>query len=302
MRNRIVITGGSGFIGSHLVENLIKAGFDDIVVLDKKCSKIKTKGVKRVNCDIFENTRQLQTHIHNKDIVVHLACSSMPASSSEEVQQNHSEIAHSLLQICAKKGVRKFIFSSSGGTVYGEGLNKDHLESDYLLHTTNPYATAKVAMEKLVGMYDINGMTTVILRIANPYGRKLLANEQLGAVDVFLRRAMMNKPIMIWGDGSLIRDYIHIDDVVSFFLRAIKGENVHHGIYNVGSGTGTSLKEIVKLVEMVTRHKVCVEYLPARFVDVLRNVLNIEKACSTGWRPVYDLTTGIQKLYEDLRK
>jgi UDP-glucose 4-epimerase len=299
---RIVITGGSGFIGSFLVEKLIKQGFSNVIVLDKT-PKAQT-GATYLTCDVFWDSHLIEEYIKKDDIVVHLACTTIPSTSEVNRSRGAEDnIVGSLrlLEVCKKKEIKKFIFASSGGTVYGNSGRKPHTEED-ATHPENSYGAIKVALENYLGVYKhLHGMKHVILRIANPYGRKQLVNTKLGVVDIFLRHAMEDKKIVIYGDGKTVRDYIHINDVTDFLVQAIVEKNVE-GIYNVGTGVGTSLNQIVREISTLLGRPIEPEFKPKRGVDVKHSVLDIHKARKTGWRPKYDVFKGIRAVHKEILK
>jgi UDP-glucose 4-epimerase len=305
MRNnklqRIVITGGSGFIGNFLIDRLIKEGYKNIVVLDRH-SKHR-KGAKFIKCDVLGNGTAFKKNIERNDIVIHLACSTIPGTSeTDPILDAEKNIAGTLrlLEACKDIKIKKILFPSSGGAIYGNHSRKRHRETD----PTGPqssYGVIKLAIEKYLAVYNhLYKLPYVGLRLSNLYGRRNLRNDQLGAVDVFLHRAIEGKPIIIWGDGEVVRDYVHIEDVLDFFVLAINQDSIQ-GIYNIGTGFGTSLNKIIKTINDLG---VIVKptYMPARGVDVRHNVLDINKAQKTGWRPRYPLAIGIRELYREIKK
>lgn len=285
-KRRIIITGGNGFIGTALREKLAARGYSSVISPNTRLS----------NRSAF--TKILQKN----DIVVHLACSSTPAISERNPQKDVEENLLGtlyLLDACREKNIRKFIFASSGGTVYGNIARKPSKESDPT-EPKNSHGVLKLAIEKYIGVYkNLCGMDFAILRIGNPYGRKKIRATPHGAVDVFLQKILAGKPIEIWGDGRVVRDYIHIDDVTDFILRAIEHTSVS-GVYNVGTGKGTSLNALVKTIERATKKKSRLIHRPQRGFDLSYNVLAIKKARATGWKPRYTLSNGLRNLLATL--
>lgn len=299
-RQRVVITGGSGFIGSFLTERLSSSGYKNIVVLGRSEKTQNPKFEYRV-CDVNKDAQSLNEMIGENDIVVHLANSTMPSTSEinrvKDVEE-HISGTLSLLEICRAKKIKKFIFISSGGTVYGGDSRKKFKESDET-NPKNSYGAIKISIEKYIGVFHhLHNLDYVILRLSNPYGRKFLTDKQLGAIDIFLRRAQKNEPIDIWGDGNNIRDYIHIEDVIDFLMIAVENESVS-GIFNVGTGTGTSVNEVIKMIETTLKNEIRVEYHEGRSVDVTHSVLNITKAKKTGWKPKHTLSEDIKKMLSE---
>ena len=278
---RIVVTGASGFIGSALRTELAKRK-RRVVVTSLRLSD--RNGFFKI--------------LRPGDIVVHLACSTIPTTSEQNPQKDVQDNVIgtlNLLAACRHKKVAKFIFASSGGTVYGDRGQHRARESDPT-EPQNAHGAMKLAIEKYIGVYGSRGLASAILRISNPYGRKAVDAKTQGAVDIFLKKGLAGEAIEIWGDGKIVRDYVHIDDVIAFFVRAIEHKNVR-GVYNVGTGMGTSLNMLLKLIARATKKKLRVRYRPSRGLDVAYNVLDIRKARAAGWRPRYTLLRGIRESY-----
>ena len=278
---RIVVTGASGFIGSALRTELAKRK-RRVVVTSLRLSD--RNGFFKI--------------LRPGDIVVHLACSTIPTTSEQNPQKDVQDNVIgtlNLLAACRHKKVAKFIFASSGGTVYGNQGQHRVRESDPT-EPQNAHGAMKLAIEKYISLYESHVLASAILRISNPYGRKAGGAKMQGAVDIFLKKGLAGEPIEIWGDGKIVRDYVHIDDVIAFFVRAIEHKNVR-GVYNVGTGIGTSLNTLLKLIERTTKKKLRVRYHPSRSLDVAYNVLDIRKARAAGWKPRYTLLRGIQESY-----
>jgi UDP-glucose 4-epimerase len=222
--------------------------------------------------------------------VFHLAGSTRPAVSTAQISK---EIASSIGNIVAllewSRDCRcKWVFASSGGTVYGEARTPT-IDED---HPTNPmssYGIAKLAIEKYFHLYGVlYGVDYVIARIANPFGLFQMPNTGQGLVATLLGRVRRGEAIEIWGDGENVRDYLYIADTVDALLRlAEKGSA--GGIYNVGSGTGTSINELITHIAEIVGRTPLVKYSPARGIDVRRNVLDARRLIrDTGWRPRCD--------------
>lgn len=294
---RVVITGGNGFIGSFLANRLVVTG-NKIEILSNKTGNI-APGANFHYCNILNDVEIMDEVIQKGDVVVHLACSTIPAISEKNRSTDLTEnVAGSikLLEICVKKKIKKIIFASSGGTVYGNNSKRNHKEDDVLM-PLNSYGAIKVAIENYIQVFNhLYGLPFIILRISNPYGRtNLPSTKMIGAVDVFLRNAIENKEIVIWGDGKNVRDYIFIDDLIDFMMKSIEQEEMS-GIYNVGTGIGVNLIDLVTIIRKITNRKIRVRYEESRAVDVKRNVLDIRKASDFDWYPKYSLEEGIKQI------
>jgi UDP-glucose 4-epimerase len=234
--------------------------------------------------------------IDGADAVVHLVSSTLPKSSNDDpIYDVQSNLVATLqmLNVMVEKRVSRMIFISSGGTVYG---TPQYLPIDER-HPTDPhvsYGITKLAIEKYLLMYErMHGIKSTILRVANPFGERQRIETAQGAVGVFLHRALSGLPIDIWGDGSVTRDYIYISDVAEAFAKALTytGEK---NVFNISSGVGTSLNELVSLIETVTGVGVQTRYLPARPFDVPVSVLcNRLAQDELGWSPSRGLQEGV---------
>jgi UDP-glucose 4-epimerase len=190
-----------------------------------------------------------------------------------------------LLEIARLNGVRRVIFASSGGTVYGLPQSLPIAES----HPTQPlvsYGIAKLAIEKYLHMYQVlHGVEYCVLRLANPFGERQRVSAAQGAVAVFLHRALHGETIHIWGDGSVTRDYIYIKDAISAFIKAMSWQGSQR-VFNIGSGQGLSLNDILAAMEKLLGRPVTRSYEPARNFDVPVNVLDITCARQhLAWAP-----------------
>jgi UDP-glucose 4-epimerase len=200
-----------------------------------------------------------------------------------------------MLNLMVAKGVRKIVFISSGGTVYGPPT---YLPIDEK-HPTEPqvsYGIPKLMIEKYLLMYQhLHGIKANILRVTNPYGERQRVETAQGAVGVFLNRALQGQPIDIWGDGSVTRDYIHVSDVAEAFAKAAAYDGPE-SVFNISSGTGTSLNELVGQLEKVLGKEIRRNYLPGRSFDVPVRVLCNQRARrGLDWNPAISLEEGLQR-------
>lgn len=206
-----------------------------------------------------------------------------------------------LLEKCKALGVRRLVFASSGGTVYGE-LTSDRASEE---HPTNPlsiYGAAKLSFEhyaQVIGRRD--GFDVVSLRVTNPYGGYQLKGVAVGSIANFLLAARDKREIVLFGDGSIVRDYVSIEDVAGAFHLAIVVPSLKAGPYNVGTGVGNSLNDIVALVERVSGRSLSVNRQPQRGFDVPRNVLDCQRfQDATGWMPLTSLEVGVGAMWNSL--
>jgi UDP-glucose 4-epimerase len=300
---RVLIIGGNGFIGSSLTEKLVAEG-QIVRVYDRaRHQHSPVENVEYVYGD-FQDQFALKSALRDVDVVYHLVCSTVPSTSNyapvEDINSNLVATVN-LLQLCVDASVRKVIFPSSGGTVYGCPQQIPIPES----HPTEPmcsYGITKLAIEKYLSLFhQLYGLDYTILRVSNPYGIGQNPQKKVGAVTIFLYRILKQIPIQIWGDGSIVRDYVHISDVTQAFYATQNAQNVEK-LFNIGSGQGTSLNELLNTIRRVVEFDFNVEYLESRGFDVPANVLDISKARnSLNWHPTMPLEQGIDQTWKFLK-
>lgn len=297
---KCLILGGGGFIGSHVCETLLKAGYS-VRVFEKE--RVNKDNLKNILSDIewvegdFTNKSQVREVVRGVDFIVHAICTTLPQTSNQnpayDISTNLISTLH-LLDAAKEAGVKKIIFFSSGGTVYGIP-RKIPIPED---HPTDPivsYGIQKLAIEKYLRLYQhLYGVDYSIMRISNPYGRRQRPEASQGVVTVFLHKALKGEEIEIWGDGSVTRDYLYISDVAEAVLKLLeyRGEN---RIFNAGSGKGLSLLDLIRMIEKTIGRPVDVSFTPARPFDVPVNILDISRVKKElSWHPEIDLEEGLR--------
>lgn len=205
-----------------------------------------------------------------------------------------------LLEAARNHNIKKIVYLSSGGTVYGNPKYTPIGEE----HPTNPissYGITKLAIEKyLFAFNEVYGFNSVVLRVSNPFGPWQSNCGVQGVIGTFLRLALEGKEIEVWGDGTVVRDFIYVDDVIDAITSALnyQGKEV---VFNIGAGVGTNINEIIFLLENALKKRIVVNYLPGRNIDVRENVLDVSKAhLHFGWRPKTMLSHGIARLIDSL--
>jgi UDP-glucose 4-epimerase len=302
-----LVLGGAGFFGSHLAEALAQEGHRvkvfDRPHVDRLPLFPPGRGFETFTGD-FLNPQSLMPALRGTETVFHLISTTLPKNSNDNpVYDVETNVLGSvrLFALCREAGVRKVVFVSSGGTVYGVPRSLPVAES----HPTDPissYGIHKLAVEKYLHLaHHLHGLDYCILRPANLYGPRQRLDIAQGAVAVFLDRALRGEPIQIWGDGSVVRDYVYVGDAVDAILRAARFRGEPR-VFNIGSGTGVSLSELVAEIEKLLGRAVKVEHAAARAVDVPANVLDATLARHhLGWSATTSLGEGLRRTCEWLR-
>lgn len=296
---KCLILGGSGFIGSHLAQGLLAIGHQ-VRIFDRPNLLLPPELLDDTRIEWLEgdftNQDDLVRAVPGSDIIFHLVSATLPKSSNDnpvyDLQSNVIGTLH-LLEIARTNAVRRVIFASSGGTVYG----LPHTLPINEAHSTEPlvsYGITKLAIEKYLHMYrELYGMDYCVLRLANPYGERQRVGAMQGAVAVFLHRAIQDQTIHIWGDGSVTRDYIYIKDVVQAFIQAMSCSGSQR-IFNIGSGHGLSLNDILAAIERLLGKPVKRSYEHGRSFDVPINILDISRAhLQLDWQPTVNFHDGL---------
>lgn len=305
---KIAILGGGGFIGSAIADRLLKDGHELRIFERSRVERYRQfPGNERVEwlSGDFMSVHDVGRAIDGVDVVLHLVGTTLPKNSNDDMVydvESNLVTTLKLLGAMVDKQVGRIVFISSGGTVYG---NPAYLPIDED-HSTEPrvsYGITKLAIEKYLLLYQqLYGIKANILRVANPFGERQRIETAQGAVGVFLSRAIQNQPVEIWGDGSVTRDYIYVGDVADAFARAVNYDGTK-SVFNISSGIGTSLNELIDVIERVLGREVVRHYLPGRPFDVPVSVLdNTLARQELGWAPQLKLEAGIVRTAEWMRR
>jgi len=302
---QILILGGFGFIGTNLIEELSEYNNYEIIIFDVKTATIQ-------NPDLLSKVKVYYGDFHNEkdyeiifkenkiDLVIHLISTTIPSKSNENITydiESNLKNTIKLLDIMKKYRVNNIVFASSGGTVYGISKNK-HKESD----PTTPicsYGIMKLTIEKYLYLYNyLYGLNFLILRPSNPFGEYHKSSQQ-GLINVVLEKILNGEIIEIWGDGSVVRDFIYIKDFVRIITDLIE-KNIQNEIINIGFGRGYSINNVLSII----REEIGdfpYRYVESRKVDVPYLVLNINKL-RTFMEPNFtSIEKGIKKTYDWLK-
>jgi len=300
-----LVLGGNGFIGSHLVDKLIAEGH--VVRVFDRGKELYRPPLTAVDYRYgdFGNRGLLAEALMNIDVVFHLISTTLPKTSNDDpafdVQSNVVETIF-LLEQCVNRKIGKIIFLSSGGTVYGKPVSLPVSENS----PTEPqcsYGISKLMIEKYMVLFNhLYGLDYTVLRPSNVYGERQNPNGIQGVISVFLGKVSRKEPIQVWGDGSIVRDYIYINDLIDAIYRAAITKTVDR-IFNIGSGQGYSLNEIIGVIRQVTKQDVTVEYQQGRNFDVPEVYLDVARAKhQLDWAPTTHLYDGIKRTWEFIQR
>ena len=305
---RCLITGGSGFLGSHLCEALLQAGHqvkvlvpvgDGLHNLDRIVNQVEV-----LRLDLKE--AGMKDGIWGGvDRVFHLACTTRPKTSNNDPSRDLEDNLVATVRIldrCVANDVGRIVFISSGGTVYGMPkslpINEDHPVAPLC-----SYGIHKLTIEHYLRLYqNLYNLDYRVARVSNAYGERQAIYGNQGLIGTVLERILTGQDIHIYGKGETVRDYIYVTDVVSALLRLAEADTKSR-VFNVGSGCGTSVLDIIQIVEETLMRKSKINFLPERPMDVDKNILDITAIYKeTGWTPQVTIKEGISRSAEWWRK
>lgn len=301
---RVLITGGSGFLGQNLIRHLSRCGYQTVCLDRYEARFLEECHTEFIQGDISED-KQLIGFLEGVDIVIHLACTILPQMSNSDpyfdMTTNVGGTLH-LLDSAVKNGVKKVIFLSSGGTVYGIPQTIPIRED----HPTNPtcsYGISKLTIEKYLRLYrNLYGLNSCAVRLSNPYGPYQRVKSAQGVIPVFCYKALTNQPIEIWGDGSVKRDFIYVEDAVCAIKKLMEIEGDLPYELNIGSGIAESLNNLLDMISKVTGKELDRRYTPGRAFDVPINILDTTLAQKTlQWKTKISLEEGLEKTVEYIK-
>ena len=301
MQNKCLILGGGGFIGSHLVDSLVKYKYQVTVLSyspdqDNKnlfLSKDKIKIVK----GSFENKDLLSRIIQPDMYVFNLVSTSIPATSLEKVVDSIKPQIN-LIEVCSAKKIRKLIFASTGGGIYGD-KQKLPITEKTIPHPASPHAIGKITIEYFLHYFGkISNLNYLIYRFSNPYGPRQTPKTGFGLIPTLFEHVLAKNTPVLYDNGNAIRDFIYIQDLVDAVTNSFSKEN-HFDTYNIGSGKGTRIIDVWKNIAEITQTKTVPLLKPRRKFDVKKYYLNTNRFTNEyKYKPKIDLETGLKKTWQ----
>jgi len=296
---RSIVIGGTGFLGSGLVDGLLRCGHE--VVTYSRGTPTHLYDVRHVTGDI-RDTSLLEDTLRGADHAFHLASSALPQTSNEDPGRDVSDslvAGIGVLDACVRADVGLVVFPSTGGAVYGVSTMAPLAETA-LTDPVSSYGITKLAFENYLALYRrLFGLDYRVLRISNAYGEHQPTDRPQGFIAVALERVRRGQPIIVWGDGSAVRDYIHVADVSTAFLACLSPLWADDPrVFNIGSGDGHSLRALIEIISRVTGEAPQVQWADARSCDVDRVVLSTRLAERyLGWHPTVPIEVGIERMW-----
>jgi UDP-glucose 4-epimerase len=275
----VLVIGGNGFIGSHLIDCLLINGHN-VRVFDISHERFRSP-IDKVDYRIStsDNIPDLYEALLGIDIIFHLASASVPSTSNVDTVSDINKgliPTLNILNLSIKLGIKRIVYFSSGGAVYGSPLTPQ-LDENHPLNPISSYGIVKVTIEMYLSLYQrMYGLRPLILRPSNPYGPRQGHFIAQGVISTFLRKAKIGEPITVFGDGHSMKDYIYIEDLIDLSYKLSFSEEV--GVFNIGSGKGTTINQIIEQIKSTTKKDLLINNIEKQIYDVDNFVLNVSKA------------------------
>jgi nucleoside-diphosphate-sugar epimerase len=304
---KAVVTGGAGFIGSHIVDELLRRGIETFVIDDLSSGSMenlqhhKGNGMLHVLIDDARNIKKLLSDVNDIDVVFHeAAIASVPRSVAEPMVVHDVNVNMSLevMNFCVTKKIRRFIFASSAA-VYG--IIKGRASENMLCKPYSPYGATKLAVENYLNAYhQTYGLETVALRYFNVFGPRQTLNDYNGVITVFINQLLNKQSPTVHGDGMQTRDFIHIKDIVHSNMLCMESKNAVGEMFNVATGSTTSIIQLLMTLKHITK----TEFIPHKFVpprlgDVKFGLASNDKIrTAVGFEPKVPISEGLEDVVE----
>lgn len=296
MHNNILITGGEGFVGSHIIDKLIDSNYS-VISVDNNCainSGYLNPKARYIKADILSNEFEEVFKKYEIEYCIHLAAqTSVTTSINNPYKDAETNILGSIkvVELCKKYNCKKLIAASSAA-VYG---NPQYLPIDET-HPTNPmspYGLSKLTMEKYI---QLSGVPYIIFRFSNAYGPRQNYSKESGVIAIFDRAMKNNKPINIYGDGEQIRDFIYVEDIANICIKALESK-VENKILNFSTNKGVTLNKLFKEMSKIYHYSISANYIPARIGDIKESILNNKEVINQfGLINFTDIKDGLKKM------
>ncbi len=310
MSPRALVTGGAGFIGSHIADALLARGFSVVIIDDLSTGRRENvpSGAEFVQTDVRSTDAARTVREGGFDVVLHQAAQiDVRKSVNDPVHDASINILGALNLLEAVRAAAKrprFIFASTGGAIYGDFVTPPNIE-DYAKDPDSPYGIAKLAVEHYLAYYGrIHGLDGAVLRYANVYGPRQDPHGEAGVVAIFCNRLLAGKPLTVFGDGRQTRDYVHVKDVAAANAAAATAPLPRIGrldarAMNIGTGVETNVIQLAETLRRVSGRESLIEHAPARPGEQLRSAVSIGKVQQLlHWKPERSLDAGLKETFD----
>ena len=306
--NRALVTGGAGFIGSHIVDGLLDRGIETYVLDDlssgnlNNLSKNKNNKLLHIKIGDISKIGQILKNVKDIDIVFHEAAIASVAKSVQDpksVFKTNVSSSMEVLDFCVNTKVKKLIFASSSA-VYGD-IKAKILHEDMVCNPTSPYGSSKLAIEKYLHSYwKTYGLECVSLRYFNVFGSRQSNNPYSGVITIFVNRILKNLTPVIFGDGLQIRDFINVDDIVKANMLSMVSKNATGEVFNIGTGNGTTVIDLINILSLLMGNgKIKHEFFKSRLGDIQASISSIIKAKKLmNFHPQVTIENGLRQFTE----
>ena len=280
---KCLVLGADGFIGYHLVRSLLHAGhtvraFDRLRDGVPMNLPVAAAGLELFQGDFLSRDR-IDQSLRGIDYVFHLVSTTNPALSVKDPLldvETNLKMTVELLSLCVEHGVKRVIFPSTGGAIYGRSLERPLNEGD-ITEPITPYAVCKLAIEGYLRFFEHSyGLDYLALRISNPYGEKQNIVGSQGVIPIFMNLIRQGLPITVFGNGSMMRDYLYVGDLTKAIVAMFESKTQHR-LYNIGSGDGIALHDMIERIEKITGQTAKIEHQPDRASDVQNVLLDVSR-------------------------
>jgi len=295
---RCLVLGGSGFIGRHVVRALAECGVEQVVG-----DLVPNPEAPFVPVD-FTDEESLQQALDGIDVVVHLAWTTVPQSATDNPSQD--VIANvlgslNLFRACIAQRVRRVVFCSTGGAIYGVP-HYIPISETHPVAPVSSYGITKLTVEKYLTLFSrLYGLEHVILRPGNAYGEGQKNTKGQGVIAACLAAVQADQLFTVWGDGTVVRDYVHVSDIARVVSLAVT-TGASNYLLNVGTGQGLSVNDLIALIKKVAQKPLKVRYVSQRLIDVLVNILDSSLAAEIlGWKPQVSIQEGLLRQWRALQ-
>lgn len=301
--SKILVLGANGFIGSHLVDSLVDQG-DRVRAFDKFGSNnpnfLNHKSIEKFEGD-FLNRADIRTALKGIDYVFHMISTTTPATSEDDPfvdMDTNVRMSIELLEECVSAKIKKIIFPSTGGAIYGDTKSDAPIDENTIPKPISPYAIGKLTIENYLRYFNKKfNLSTLTYRISNPYGERHSPSSRQGVIPIFLELIANDRPITVLGDGLMVRDYIYVKDVARLTSKSFKDAKLP--LYNLGSGQGVTVDRLVKIIKKVTKKDIKIKRHPKPPTFVQKVILDtalFKKEFNL--RPEVSLEEGVKMTWE----